>query len=82
MKKDRLIRELTIMLIFLSSRDEKIYGSFSVKRAWKGYNFKLLRKLEEEGIISGIKYKSITLEDKGIKEARRLLEKHYKTRTL
>lgn len=79
MDREKLMRDLTIMLIYLSSWDEKIYGSLTIKRAWKGYDFRILAKLEEEGIITGIKYKSINLEEKGIKEAKSLLKKYIKT---
>ena len=68
-------RELTLALLFLNRFREKV-GQTSVWRAWKGFDFDTLDKLEEAGLISSSRTaKSVYLTDEGLAEARRLLNK-------
>ena len=68
-------RELTLALLFLNRFCEKV-GPNSVWRAWKGFDFDTLDKLEEAGLISSTRTaKSVYLTDEGLAEARRLLNK-------
>ena len=63
------------MLLYLTSWTEKEpYGSF--QRAWKGYNFDILNKLEEEDFIGGSthKAKSTYITEEGIEKAKELLK--------
>ena len=71
------IKELTLMLLYLTSWTEKeTYGSF--QRAWKGYDFDILNKLEEEELIGGSthKAKSTYITEEGIEKAKELLKKY------
>ena len=66
--------ELTLLLIYLISWDEKDLVS-NMRRAWKGYDFDTLDKLEEDGLISQSKTaKSVYLTEKGLNAARMLDE--------
>lgn len=47
------IRELTLLLLYLTSWKEKdIFGEKCI-RAWKGYDFDVLNELEKERLIGG-----------------------------
>ena len=68
-------RELTLALLFLNRFREKV-GQTSLWRAWKGFDFAMLDKLEEAGLISSSRTaKSVYLTDEGLAEARHLLDK-------
>ena len=70
-------RELTLTLLFLNRFPEKIGLNSGVWRAWKGFDFGTLDKLEEAGLISSSRTaKSVYLTDEGLAEARRLLDKY------
>ena len=66
--------KLTLLLIYLTSWDEKDLVS-NMRRAWKSYDFETLDKLEEDGLISQSKAaKSVYLTEKGLNAARMLDE--------
>jgi len=66
--------KLTLLLIYLTSWDEKDLVS-NMRRAWKGYDFDTLDELEEDGLISQSKTaKSVYLTEKGLNAARMLDE--------
>ncbi|MGQ9533237.1 MAG: DUF6429 family protein [Desulfotomaculales bacterium] len=73
---EKLIRELTLMLLYLTSWTEKTpFGP--VRRSWKGYPFETLDELAEEGLIAGSRRaKSVLLTEAGEREARRLLARY------
>lgn len=51
------IKELTLLLLYLTSWTEKEpYGEY--QRAWKGYDFDILNKLQSENMIGGSTYKA------------------------
>lgn len=71
------IKELTLLLIYLTSWTEKEpYGEY--QRAWKGYNFDILNKLESENMIGGSTYKakSTYITEQGIEKAKELMKKY------
>ena len=73
---DKTIKELTLLLIYLTSWQEDA-GLTKVKRSWKGYPFEVLDELNEEGYISGSKHaKSIYLTEEGLSKAKDLMEKY------
>ncbi len=75
---DKKIKELTLLLLYLASWEEKIADT-KVRRSWKGYPFETLDKLAEEGYISGgKKAKSVHIFEKGIKEGRKLKRRYLK----
>jgi hypothetical protein len=68
MDQQEQISKLTLLLLYLTSWKEK-----EVQRAWKGYDFDVLNKLEEDGFIAQSKTaKSIYFTEEGIEEAKKL----------
>lgn len=75
-QKNKLIQELSLLLIYLFSWEEKDLMESVVHRAWKGYDFNVLDQLKKEGLIDfSYKAKSLYLSDEGIQKAKILLEK-------
>lgn len=72
------IKELTLLLAYLTSWNEKdrlLKQEF--KKSWKGYDFDILNKLnEEEYIYQENKKKYFIWEEKGIDEAKKLIKKY------
>ena len=72
-EQDQTLEDLTLLLIYLSSWEEKVYGDLTVHRAWKGYLFEVLDALEEAGYLSQTRRaKSVTLTEAGLEHARAL----------
>lgn len=72
------IKELTLLLLYLTSWKEKDPFGDEYMRAWKGYDFDILNKLQDENLIGGSKYKakSTYLTDSGVEKAKELMEKY------
>ena len=71
---DETLRELTLMLLYLTSWVEK---PFAVRRTWKGYDFDVLNELAETELISDSKRaKSVYLTEEGEKRAKELLSRY------
>lgn len=77
MAKDA-VKELTLILMYLTRFNSQDRFSTSESSAWKGYSFKALDDLEEDGFISQGSHhsKSVHIYDEGLKQARALLEKY------
>jgi hypothetical protein len=74
MSTQEQISKLTLLLIYLTSWEEKEFGT-PVQRAWKGYDFDILDKLEEQGLIAkSTTAKSLYLTEQGIAVAKNLEE--------
>ena len=74
----KAIKELTLLLMYLNRfTEEKDFKTAKDFYAWKGYNFDIINKLDDEDFISQGKYrnKSVYITEKGIEEAKKLLEK-------
>lgn len=70
MDQQEQISKLTLLLLYLTSWQEE-----QVQRSWKGYDFDVLNRLEEEGLIAQSKTaKSVYLTEEGIKTAKKLQE--------
>ena len=71
------IKELTLLLLYLTSWTEKEYGE-EIQRAWKGYDFGVLDLLRDEKLITGNSYKSKStyLTENGINKAKELIKKY------
>lgn len=78
-KPEEAMRELTLMLLYLSrfTREEK-FEEASEFYAWKGFDFDVLNQLSvEEYIIQGsYRSKSVTITGNGIEKAEELLFKY------
>ena len=72
------IKELTLLLLYLTSwEDDDSPEDVQVRRSWKGYPFKILDELRDEDLIFGSnRAKSVYIKEKGIEEAKKLIEKY------
>lgn len=72
------VKELTLALMYLTRLSEKDRFSVSDNNAWKGYPFKVLDELEEEGMINqgSHRSKSVHIYVEGMEQAKALLEKY------
>ncbi|GLC82340.1 DUF6429 family protein [Lacrimispora brassicae] len=72
------VKELTLALMYLTRFSSQDRFSASENNAWKGYPFKVLDELGEQGMINqgSHRSKSVHIYDKGIEQAKRLLEKY------
>jgi hypothetical protein len=76
MELEQKIKELTLLLIYLTSWKENGLPT-EMRRSWKGYPFDVLNELTDEDYIRGsIKSKSVYLTESGIKKAKVLAEKY------
>ncbi len=71
------IKELTLLLLYLTSWTEKEPYGENI-RAWKGYDFGILNKLESEKMIGGSTYKakSTYITEQGVEKAKELMKKY------
>jgi len=76
---EKTIKELTMLLLYLNSWEEKLIDGEKVNRSWKNFRYEDMDQLEEEGLIyGGKKSKSVTISEKGMKTAVKLVEKYIK----
>lgn len=69
----QIIEDLVLLLIYLTSWEEKSPGDSSVLRSWKGYPFDVLDSLIEKGFVTGSRRaKSVYLTDEGEEKARKI----------
>jgi hypothetical protein len=74
---DQVVEDLTLLLLYLTSWEEKVFDDFIVRRAWKGFRFEALDALEESGYINQTRRaKSVTLTEAGCEQARALATKY------
>ena len=75
---EKAIKELTIVLMYLSRFNEDSRFSSSMDMSWKGYDFGIINELDEDDYIRQGSYrsKSVAITDEGIKLARNLLNKY------
>ncbi|MGD6777940.1 DUF6429 family protein [Sutcliffiella horikoshii] len=70
------IKELTLLLLYLTSWEEKNIPR-EMRRSWKGYDFEALNQLSEQDLLrGGNRSKSVYLTEEGIEEAKKLVEKY------
>ncbi len=71
---EQFMQDLTLLLAYLCSWKEKTVLGETMHRAWKGYDFNILDKLMEEGLIDfSYKAKSLYLTDEGVQRSKELL---------
>ncbi|NMA49455.1 MAG: transposase [Tissierellia bacterium] len=75
---EKAMKELTMILMYLSRFNEDDRFSSSMDMSWKGYDFGIINKLDEDDYIRQGSYrsKSVAITDEGIKLARDLLNKY------
>jgi hypothetical protein len=75
MNYNQAVKELTLMLLYLTSWTEK--KPYDYKRSWKGYDFDVLNELADDGVISDSKRaKSVVIYEDGIATAKEHLKKY------
>jgi len=75
MNNMQTVKELTMMLLYLTSWTER--EPYAYQRSWKGYDFNILDGLADEGAISDSKRsKSVVIYEDGITMAKNLLVKY------
>ena len=72
------IKELTLLLLYLTSWTEKDPFGEEYMRTWKGYDFDILNSLEEEELIgrNSHRAKSTCLTETGVNKAKELMKKY------
>jgi hypothetical protein len=78
-KKEIIVTELTLLLIYLTGWEEDKRNAPGEKefRAWKGYKFEILDELQSQGLIHQVPGgKSLLLNEKGKEKARELIKKY------
>jgi Mn-dependent DtxR family transcriptional regulator len=85
---EKNVEELTLLLMYLTSWEEKGYvednnGNIieaKIKKSWKGYSFDSINELTNKGLLYGSSYKSksVSLTKEGEKKANELIEKYLK----
>ena len=75
---EKAMKELTMVLMYLSRFNEDSRFASDLDMAWKGYNFDIINGLDEEDYIRQGSYhsKSIAITEEGIKLAQELLNKY------
>jgi hypothetical protein len=74
---DQIVKDLTLLLLYLTSWEEEVFDDFTIRRAWKGFRFEALDALEEAGYINQTRRaKSVTLTEAGVERARALAAKY------
>ena len=75
---EKAMKELTIILMYLSRFNEGSRLGSGMDKAWKGYDFDIINELDEEDYIRQGSYrsKSVSITEEGIKLARNLMNKY------
>jgi hypothetical protein len=69
---DRLVEDLTLLLMYLTAWDEKVLDE-TFKRSWKGYLFEVIDSLADKGYLyTTNRSKSVHLSESGIEKAEEL----------
>ncbi len=70
------IKELTLLLMYLTSWEEKQFDE-KATLSWKGYNFDILKELDDEELIFNTKrIQPVYLSETGIEKAKELMKKY------
>lgn len=83
---EKNIEELTLLLMYLTSWEEKGYirdnnaeiKEGKIKTCWKGYSFDIINKLTDDEYLHYSKGKSVTFTPEGEKRAIELIAKYLK----
>lgn len=75
---EQAMKELTLLLMYLSRFNEGGRFASNLDMAWKGYDFDIIDKLDEEDYIrqGSHRSKSVSITEEGIKLSQELLVKY------
>jgi hypothetical protein len=74
-KKQKIIDDLALALIYLTGWEEKGITGEPYTRAWKGYDFGALDRLKEQGLIDFTRTaKSLNLTEEGKERAAEVVQ--------
>ncbi|SNS69388.1 hypothetical protein SAMN05446037_101749 [Anaerovirgula multivorans] len=75
---EKAIKELTILLMYLTRFNEGDRFGLSLDMAWKGYDFDIINELDKEDYIrqGSHRSKSVAITEEGMKLAKELLHKY------
>lgn len=75
---DKAIKELTMLLMYLTRFSEGNRFGSSLDMAWKVYDFDIINELDEKDYIrqGSHKSKSVAITEEGIKLSQKLLDKY------
>ncbi len=75
---EKAVKELTMLLMYLTKFNEGGHFESDLDMAWKGYDFDIINELDEEDYIrqGSFRSKSVAITDKGMKLSRELLDKY------
>ncbi len=74
----KAVKELTMLLMYLTRFNERGHLASDLDMAWKGYDFDIIDELDKEDYIrqGSHRSKSVAITDKGMKLSRELLAKY------
>lgn len=77
-KPDKAIKELTMLLMYLTRFNEGDRFGPCLDTAWKGYDFDIINELDEENYIQqgSHRSKSVAITEEGMKLSKELLDKY------
>ena len=75
---EKAMKELTMILMYLSRFNEGNSFGSSMDMAWKGYDFDIINELDEEDYIrqGSHRSKSVAITEEGMKLAQNLMNKY------
>lgn len=75
---EKAVKELTMLLMYLTRFNEQGHFGSDLDMAWKGYDFDIVNELDEEDYIrqGSRRSKSVAITDEGMKLSRELLAKY------
>jgi hypothetical protein len=78
-KPEEAVKELTMLLMYLTRFHERDRFIETSDMAWKGYDFDIINKLDDEDYIGqgSHRSKSVVITDKGLEFSRELLDKYH-----
>ena len=75
--EDQIIEDLTLLLLHLTSWEERVHKDLTIHRAWKGFRFEALDVLEDAGYLNPSRgAKPVTLNEAGIERAQALAARY------
>lgn len=75
---EKAVKELTMLLMYLTRFNEQGHLGSGFDMAWKGYDFDVIDELDKEDYIrqGSHRSKSVAITDEGMKLSRELLDKY------